>query len=205
VGGGSLRGTWKRTATGQQIDATLRSVELEQLGLLDALIGLPTEGRGDGQVELVVDQDPKKTQGQLSLTIKKLRLGDGKAKFPIPGLGDGLTVDPVEAGKFELTAEVNDGVATIGRLRSSGPDLKLQGQGTVKLQEPLERTQFDLVLELDFGDTYKKKSTRVQAMFQLMELQPQLKRARTPAGGLRYKITGSAKRARFTPSGRHKP
>lgn len=190
AGGGSLDGKYKQTSDSQHIEAELNGFDIGELGL-GSFIGLPLKGKATGTLDLQVTSDVVKSTGSLKLEVKNLKVGDGKAKIKPPGLGTGLTLDEIEAGKLALAIDVHDGVANITRFATDGHDLKMSGKGNIHLSEPLQRSRPDLDLDLTFSDAYKNKSDRTKAMFEILQMRPEWQRATTPDGTMRVHLGGT--------------
>ena len=190
AGAGTLDAKYGDSGDSQHIEAELNALDVAQLGL-GSLMGLPLKGKASGTVELNLPADVTKATGTIKLEIRGVKVGDGKAKVKPPGMPGGLTLDEVEAGKLELSIEVRDGIAKVTRLSTDGKDLKLSGKGNVRLAEPLKRSRPDINLELTFSDTYKNKSDRTKAMFELLQLRPEWQRATTPDGTMHVHVGGT--------------
>jgi type II secretion system protein N len=190
AGTGTLEAKYDDSSDAQHIEAELNALDVEELGL-GSFIGLPLKGKASGNVELNLPSDVTKATGTIKLEIRGLKVGDGKAKIKPPGMPGGLTLDEVEAGKLELSIEVRDGIAKLTRLSTDGKDLKLSGNGNVRLAEPLKRSRPDINLELTFSDTYKNKTDRTKAMFELLQLRPEWQRSTTPDGTMHVHVGGT--------------
>lgn len=203
-GAGSLSGSVSAGTTRTEIELELDAMDAEALGL-GGLLKVPVAGQLSGLVDLMLSSIPTETDGDVQLTLANLQLGDGKAKVPVPGMRDGITVERINAGTLELELELRQGVVEVKKLSTSGPDLKLAGSGNLKLAEDLGRSRLDVTLELTFSDAYKARDDRTKALFQLMSFQPELKSAATSDGGLRFRVTGSLTAPRAKPQGGARP
>lgn len=199
-GVGSLSGSVSASETRNEIDVEFEAMDAEALGL-PGLLQLPIKGQLDGSIALALSAIPTESDGDIALTIQNLQLGDGKAKVPVPGMRDGITVERINAGTLTMNLEVRQGVIEIKTLTTDGPDLKLTGSGNIKLAEDMGRSRLDLLLELNFSEAYKARNDRTKAIFQLISFQPELKSASTAAGGLRFRVTGSLSAPRGKPQG----
>jgi type II secretion system protein N len=200
VGSGSIDASYVQSSSAQHIEAKLASLDVAALGL-GSYVGLPVQGHASGDIELDLPQEVDKSNGSITLAITGLRVGDGKAKIKIPALGgSGLTLDQIDAGKLNLKVKVQDGLATIAEFRTDGRDLKLNGQGNLRLVEPLRRSRPDLSLDLTFSDVYKNKSDRTKAMFDLIGMRSEWQRSTTPDGTLRVHVGGTLQAIRGGPA-----
>jgi type II secretion system protein N len=192
MAGGTLDGDVRVSDDEVSVTAALEGIELRRIGALSALAGLPISGTLAGEVDLTVSKEAKNTKGTVALTIERLVAGDARAKLKLPGMGDGLTIGRVEAGKLELGATVADGTARIEKLAATGRDLTLRGQGTVRLGLPLQSTaRMDLLFSVKFSEAFRTRDDRTRAMFSLLDLNPGLAPARTPDGALQFQLLGS--------------
>jgi type II secretion system protein N len=199
AGGGKLDGKYVESASSQQLDAKLVAFDLGQAGL-GSMLGLPVKGKATGTVNLNLVSDVTKSTGSIKLEIRYLRIGDGKAKIKVPGLGNaGLTLDELNGGKLNIAVELHDGVATINRFATDGSDLKLSAKGVVRLSDPFKRSRPDLSVDLAFSDSYNGKSDRTKAMFEIMSMRPEWQRATTPDGTMRVHIGGTVQSLRAAP------
>ena len=73
----------------------------------------------------------------------------------------------------------------------------------MRLVRPLRMSSLDLLLRIKFKDAYRESSPRMGALFTLLEMNPQVRPARTSDGALQWRIQGAfASRIRMVPSGR---
>ncbi|MCA9582599.1 MAG: type II secretion system protein GspN, partial [Myxococcales bacterium] len=170
MGEGELDGAYGESTSGdkgkevitKEVELELDQVDLARLEVLRSVLTLPLKGKASGEVDLTLSTDTEKTEGVIDLQIDGLVLGDGETKLPFPGLGDGLTIDPIRMGTVKLQADVEKGVAKIKDLSSKGPDAELKIAGEVQLNAKFERSRPDLLARLKFTDAYKNKSDRTK-------------------------------------------
>jgi type II secretion system protein N len=201
IGSGEVSGQYSKNSEKLELSIEYRDVDVSKIGL-GGLIGLPVKGRLDGTVEFSVPADPAKSQGKVRLKISKYVIGNGKAKLVTETLRDGFTIDAIDVGDVQFDLDVRNGVAQVTKLTSQGKDLQLTGNGSIRLATMLQNSSLNLILEFKFADAYKQRNDRTRALFDLMNLQPQLKRALTPEGSLRYQISGKVTNLRAQPAGR---
>jgi type II secretion system protein N len=201
VGKGEIEGSYEGTRSGppHQFASTLDSVDLARLGL-GSFLGIPMQGIADGTIEVQLAEKPADTHGLIDLQIKQLRLGDGKAKVKIPGMGGGLTLDPIDAGATQIKLNIRDGVATVERLEAKGKDLQLTGSGSVRLATALPQSRIDLTIEVRFDKGYTQRSERTKIAFELMEASPVIKRATSADGTMRFRVAGTLAAPRAAPA-----
>lgn len=189
--GGTIEGDLALQETRQEVAATIAGLNLRRLGILRAYLPLPVAGTLDGEIDVALDEDPALTSGEIDLRLGNLTVGDGNAKLKLDGMRDGVTVEQIAAGNVVLQAHIEEGVATIDRLRGRGDDLELDGEGEVRLRSPLRASQLDLLIRAKFSDGYKERSDRTRALFSLLDLNPRARAAKTPDGALQYRIGGT--------------
>jgi type II secretion system protein N len=198
IGAGSLEGVFTQNGSAQHIEAELNRVDVNELGL-GTYVGLPLKGNANGKIDITLPPELPKATGDVKVEIKGLHLGDGKAKVKLPGMpGTGLTLDEIEAGKLSLELQIKDGQATLGKFSTDGKDLQLSGKGNIRLADPLRRSRPDLILEVKFSDSFKNKSDRTRAMFDLMGMRPEFQAG--PDGAMRIHVTGSMQALRSSPA-----
>jgi type II secretion system protein N len=200
VGAGEIDGSYRQSRDGpHQVESKLDAVDLGKLGL-GSVLGIPMQGIADGAIEVQLAEKPTDTHGTVQLHIKQLRLGDGKAKVKIPGMGGGLTLDPIDAGNTDLKLSIRDGVATVERLEAKGKDLSLTGSGSVRLARSLPLSRIDLTIEVKFDKGYTERSERTKAAFELMAASPVIQRAQSPDGTMRFRVSGTLASPRSSPA-----
>ncbi|MAQ14340.1 MAG: type II secretion system protein GspN [Sandaracinus sp.] len=204
LAGGDIVGNFTQGGTTTEIEATIDDVKLRRVGVLRGVVGLPMAGNLGGEIDLVIAEDQTQTAGTIDLAIDGLALGDGNAKLKIEGLpGEGLTVERLDAGNVELFATVEEGTATIERLEGRGPDIDLDGAGSLRLLQPLPMSRLDLMIRANIKDSYKERNARTQGMFMLVDNNPRIGAAKTPDGALQYRISGTfGGRISGSPAGR---
>jgi type II secretion system protein N len=201
VGQGEIEGNYRGERSGppHQFASTLDSVDLARLGL-GSFLGIPMRGTADGMIEVQLAEKPADTHGAIDMQIEQLRLGDGKAKIKVPGMGGGLTLDPIDAGATQIKLIIRDGVATVERLEAKGKDLQMTGSGSVRLATALPQSRIDLTLEVKFDKGYTQRSERTKIAFELMEASPVIKRATSADGTMRFRVSGTLAAPRASPA-----
>lgn len=200
---GNVEGEFATSESVTSVQATLTNVDLRRIGPLRGAVGLPVTGRANGTIDLTVAQEAANTTGSVELTINGLSVGDGETPLVIQGLGSGLTLERMNLGTLQLRMQVERGVGTIQRLRANGEHAELWGSGTMRFVQPLRGSSMDLLVRIKFKDAYRESSDRMRALFSLLELNPQVRPARTSDGALQWRVQGAfASRIRMVPSGR---
>lgn len=199
-GTGEIEGSYTHGETEFAFEAELTELDLGAVGVGEWL-GLPVRGLASGEVVLAVPENLTESDVRATLTISKLALGDGKAKLKLPPLRDGFTVERIDAGDLTLQIATENGVAMVKQLSSQGPDLKLKGDGTLRLVRPFARSRGDFSVAVTFTDKYKQRNDRTKAVFQLLDFQPDLKRATADDGTMTFRLSGPLNAIRGVPAG----
>ncbi len=200
TGDGSIEGDYSQSGEAFDVEAELDALDLGALGAGE-WIGLPLRGEASGELSLNMPDVGTEPALNGTVTIASLALGDGKAKLKLPGLRDGFTVERIDAGALTLQVASENGVATIKQLSAQGADVKLRGEGTMRIARPLERSRGDFTLGVTFTDKYKNRNDRTKALFQLLDFQPELKRATSDDGTLSFRLVGPLSTIRAVPAG----
>ena len=192
VAGGEIEGEFEQGGGMTAIEASIDAVKLRRVGVLRGMLGLPIAGDLSGEIDLLIAEEAENTAGTIALNIEGLAVGDGNAKLKLDGMpGEGLTVARLDAGNLNLHATVENGSATIDRLEGRGPDIDLDGSGSLRLLQPLPMSRIDLMVRANIKDSYKNRDDRTKGMFTLIDMNPRARAAKTPDGALQYRISGT--------------
>ncbi len=194
IGPGQVNGRYMASADNLEIWAAIQKVDVSKIGLAGLVnlpVGFPLEGKADGSVSLRIPEKPTDATGKAQLKVSGLKIGDGKAKFTIQGSPEGFTIDPIKAGTLQLRIKVDQGVGEVEQLTTTGPDLVLEGSGSLQLAKTLALSRLRVALNLKFSEKYKSRSSRTRALFDLATILPQTKRAIGPDGSFNYEVSGS--------------
>jgi type II secretion system protein N len=201
IGAGDIDGSYSGgEGEPTHVVAELDAVDLAKLGL-GAFAGIPVAGDATGNVDVTLSEKPAETQGDVDLTVERLKLADGKTKVKVPGMAGGLTLETIDAGKLELKLAIKEGVATIERMESKGKDLEMSGSGSIRLSTPFAQSRADITLSVKFDEAYKTRNDRTRAMFDLITQNPMIQPALGPDGTMRFKLTGAIGAMRAAPQG----
>jgi type II secretion system protein N len=203
-GGGTIEGAFSQSEEATHVEAELQRVDLRRIGPLRGAIGLPITGRAEGNIDLTVGTEAADTEGSARLTIRNLSVADGETPLEIEGLGSaGLTLEQLNLGTLQFELETERGAGRIEELHADGEDAELWGSGSIRLARPLSRSSLDMLVRLDFKEGYRTASPRMEGLFALLEVNPQVRPARTPDGAFQWRIQGAfSGRMRMTPAGR---
>ena len=202
-GGGTITGSFAQDEETLHLDATLASVDLRRVGPIREAVGLPVAGRADGTLDFTIGHEAADTTGTANLTIRNVSLGDGQTPLAIEGLGPGLTLERLNVGTLQLRMETERGTTRIQQLHADGEHAELWGTGSLRLAQPLRSSSVDMLFRIQFKEPYRMSSPRMEGLFALLEVNPQVRPARTADGGFQWRIQGSfGGRVRMVPSGR---
>jgi type II secretion system protein N len=199
---GSIDGEVSDSESERNVELELEELDLSQAPLVGEAIGLPAFGRLSGTAVLDSPEARlSKAQGNVSLKITDLAVGDGKAK-----IRDTIALPRIEAGELVLEAEVTGGQLTIEQFSATGPDLEFVADGTVRLRDQPEHSSVVLNVKFKFTERYTNKNDLTKSLFGagttpgLFDLDPKNKRAKRADGFYGWRVSGSVSKPIFTPS-----
>ncbi len=189
--GGTIEGSFSDSGTETQIRMHLSEIALARIGPLRRYTMLPVSGTLSGDVDLVIADQAENTHGQITLTIAQLSVGDGRARLAIPGMGNGVTVEQLNAGDLNLRMEIERGAGRIQEFTASGDDIDIRGAGTVRFLRPIRMSGVDVMLRLEVKPPYRERNDRTRAVFSMLDLSPQVRPYRAPDGAIQLRLSGS--------------
>jgi type II secretion system protein N len=198
---GKVDGTFTDTGSKREIDLDFEGVEVGKAGpVSQALNGLPLLGQLFGIVELELPEGKaSKGNGKIALELRDVAIGDGKSKVELmPGVG--LALDKMQIGTLTIEGEAKDGVIKFTKIKASGKDLEIDGEGTVRMKELANDSIVDIALKLKPSEGYKKKSEKTIGMFSLLDVSPDAKKAKGDGGWFGLKMTGPLGRLKVDPT-----
>ncbi|AKF03924.1 type II secretion system protein GspN [Sandaracinus amylolyticus] len=191
-GGGTIEGRYSDGETSTQVQAHLVDVALQRIGPLRRYVQLPIAGTLGGDIDVTIADEAANTEGQVTLTIAGLSVGDGRARLEIPGMrGTGITVEQLNAGDLNLRMQIERGVGRVQQLTSSSDDLELRGAGTVRLLRPLRMSNVDVILRFEIKQPYRERNDRTRAIFTMVDMAPDVRAYRAPDGAFQLRVAGS--------------
>lgn len=204
-GGGTIEGEFAQDEETTHVEAHLERVDLRRIGPLQGAVGLPIAGVASGDLDVTVGTEAADTDGSVQLTVRNVAVGDGETPLEVEGLaaGGGLTLERLNLGTLELEMEAERGAMQISTLRADGEDAELRGSGSLRLARPLSRSRIDMLLRVDFKESYRTSSPRMEGLFALLDVNPRVRPARTPDGAFQWQIVGVlGGRVQMRPRGR---
>lgn len=190
-GGGTIEGEYSDSEDRTHIVAHLDAIALGRIGPLRRYARLPVAGTLAGEIDLTIAEEIADTQGQITLTIEDLAVGDGRARLAVPGMGSGVTVERLVAGDLNLRIQVERGVGRIQQLSASSEDVEIHGAGTVRFLRPIHMSGIDVLLRFDVKQPYRERNDRTRAIFTMVDIAPDVRPYRTPEGAFQIRLAGS--------------
>jgi type II secretion system protein N len=204
LGDGEIEGYFQSDDTESALSVTLESVDVGAVTPLKDIVGLPLQGALSGALSFSLPEgEMSGADGELDLTVADLKVGDGKAK--VRGT---IALPKLEAGELELSAEAVQGRLDIRNFSTKGKDFELSSTGSLSLRDPVDQSLSDLGLRFKFTDAYKNKNDLTKGLFGdpgsnvpgLFDLDPSIKRAKTPDGFYSWRVSGQLAKLNFRPS-----
>lgn len=179
-------------------------VDVGKLDMISQQLGVPLEGKLFGQVDLRLPEGKaSKGSGTVNLEIRDLAVGDGKAK--IKGL---LELPKLTIGALKFDAEAKEGILKVSKFGAGGKDVELSGEGRIQMRELANDSGLDMSVKFKVNDGYRGKNDKTKSLFgspgssipPLFELDPTVKRAKTPEGFYAFQVRGQLGKPQFLPS-----
>ncbi len=185
------------------LEVTLTNLDMGQVGPVVQAVGLPLGGRMSGTIRLEVPEGrTSQASGEIHLAVDRMTVGNGQAQYQIPGFG-GVTIEQIRAGRLDLNITARAGVLTFERTAAHSPEFDLAMDGRVTLRPNTADSALDLGVRFRLTDVYRNKSEQAARILTVMEMVPDLRRARRPDGMIAFRCTGTFARApRCLPDGR---
>lgn len=203
--GGEATGTYATQGKDVSMDVSLDAIEIGRVTPLVDVVGVPLKGKLSGSVHfLLPDGATSKGAGTVSMTVKDVSVGDGKAK-----LKGALALPTIEVGPVSFLAEAKGGVLRVNKLLAGGRDSELQGDGRVLLRDTVADAICDVQIRFKVNDTYRAKNDITTSLFgapgsnvpPLFELaDPRIKQSKRADGFYAWTMRGALNRAEFVPA-----
>lgn len=189
---GTIEGDLRLDENAQEIAAKIQQLDLAKLPLLSDKIGLPVNGKVQGQVELELNpKDFKAARGTIAIAVEKAGLGEGKLQLPVPGFSGGLTVPPINLGKILAELEIGKGRADIKTLQVRSEDVEATVEGNLNLQKRLDQSMANLKVKFKLTDDFLNRNPKFKDLIQMAGL------PRGPDGMSTYNIYGNIGHPQF--------
>jgi type II secretion system protein N len=199
--GGTLSGRLEDSDSERNIELELDAIDLSESPFVSDAIGLPAFGKLSGAIELKAPEARlSKSEGNISLKIAELGVGDGKAK-----IRDTIALPRIDAGDLVLEAEAKGGQVKINRFSATGPDLEFHAEGTIRLRDQPEHSTLSLTVRFKFTERYTNKNEMTRGLFGsggspgLFDLDPKNRRAKQADGFYGWRVSGTLSKPTFNP------
>ncbi len=175
----------------RSLEVKIKDVNAAEVGPLVQAVGLPLGGTLNGSIELTVpDGQIPQAEGAVQITATRFTVGDGHAQYQIPHFG-GVTIEQIRAGDLTFNVNIRRGVATLERVGSQSNEFALQMDGRIDLRPELSLSAMNLGVRFKLTDAYRAKSEQAGRILTVMEMVPDLQRARRPDGMYGFRCTGT--------------
>lgn len=175
----------------RSLEVEIENVNAGEAGPLVQAVGLPLGGTLNGKIELTVPEGQvNQAEGKVELTCARLTVGDGRAQYQIPHFG-GVTIAEIRAGDLSFNVNVRRGVATLERVGAQSNEFALQMDGRVDLRPNLADSAMNIGVRFRLTDVYRNKNEQAGRILTVMDMVPDLQRARRPDGMLGFRCTGT--------------
>jgi type II secretion system protein N len=155
-----------RLSLGKAGVGTLTGVDA--VGTVDGELSLdvPTSGPQGGQPDL------SQASGRVRLTGTGLEVKGGTVTIPLMGQPTPVDLPPLNFGRLDADIPIDKGVGTIKALRLEGPDLDIQGTGTVRLARAIVYAEPDVTLRIRPMPDFLRRMGMIAAGFTQLPVDP---------------------------------
>lgn len=179
----------------RSFEVNLDGVQAGQVAPLVSMVGLPLGGSLSGNVTVDIPEgDVSQTTGSVRLTATRLTVGDGQAQFQIPHFG-GVTIEQIRAGTLTAQANIARGVVQFTNTSAHSEEFDLQIDGRIDLRPNFGDSALNLGLRFRLTDVYRAKSEQAGRIMSVMDMAPDLRRARRPDGLYAFRCVGTPERS----------
>lgn len=129
---------------GHQLTATFTDVSLPGIKPIKTLLGVPLTGTINGEVqELLLDKRGRMLEGDVDLKITRIVFGPGVLPFDT-GMGTFELKEGVKFGDLTFDMVVKGGKLVLNELKTTGPDMEIQGNGNINLSKRFKSSRAKL-------------------------------------------------------------
>lgn len=194
----SLSGAVSTNKAGQLTALRLRvpNMDLSHIDLLPAALGVPLQGKLRLTADLnLSDGKPANLSGSLALSATQMGIGPGPLALPKSSpLGSSLDIPAVALGNLTVRARGEKGTLKISELKLTGGDAEADITADVKLNNTFTRGRLNGKGWFRLSPALFKKQ---QGLEDLLELSPELQRAKDAKGRYAFKLQGTVRRPNF--------
>lgn len=142
-------------------------------------LGAEVAGKTTIDVDMTVDNDPKKTNGHAELSLQKAHFGELSVM--------GFTLPPLDLGTTDIQFEIKDGVMTAKKFEQHSSDLETKLTGDVTLRKQVMASNLNFALKFKLTDEFLNKNPKFKTILDLSGA----KRTKSPDGFMTAKLTGA--------------
>lgn len=176
-------------------EVTLADVRAGEVAPLVSMVGLPLGGSLSGNITVDIPEgDVSQTTGSVRLTADRLTVGNGQAQFQIPHFG-GVTIEQIRAGRLTANADIRRGVVQFTNVSAHSEEFDLQMDGRIDLRPNFADSALNLGMRFRLTDVYRAKSEQAGRIMSVMDMAPDLRRARRPDGLYAFRCSGTFDRS----------
>ena len=190
VFGGDIDADVKIGKNEASVDSSLSDIDLSELPWVKNLINLPTSGKLDVKLNLVMPkQRMSESKGSLHWECTACALGDGKAKLIIAGnplLAEGLGLPKIRLGDFAGKIVIDKGVGRLQNVQFKSQDLEATVEGEIHLAQPMESSRVDIYVRFKLSDSLLRSSEKLRT---IMDFTAQM--GKRPDGFIGLRMSGT--------------
>ncbi|MDP9150085.1 MAG: type II secretion system protein GspN [Myxococcota bacterium] len=204
--GGEASGSYATHGKDVSIEVALDAVDIGRIDPLVQVLGVPLQGKLAGTVRLEMPEGKaSKGVGSVSMEVKDVAVGDGKAKIK-----GALALPKIDVGTLTVAGDAKDGLLKLTKLVAGGKDVDVQGEGRIAMRELATESLCDAQIRFKINDAYRGKNDVTRSLFgspgsnapALFELaDAKIKQSKRADGFYVWAIHGPLGRPEFTPAG----
>jgi type II secretion system protein N len=179
LGDGSVSGEVRVGPSAVGLELQMKDVDLAHPPVLAKLLGMELAGAIDADVDVNIDNDPKKTSGHVQFDMKKARLGEASVM--------GFTVPPIDLGTTSATLEIKDGVMTFKKFEQHSSDLDAKLTGDMTLRKQVPASNLNLAVQFKLSEAFLQNNPKFKTIVQISGVE----RTKNPDGFYNARITGA--------------
>ncbi len=209
--GGHVDGSAVLSSSERHITVDIDGVDLGDVEIVSAQLGLPMSGKISGTVDLHLPEGKaSKGNGTVNLEGSEIAVSDGKTPFTTP-MGP-IVIPKLNVGTLTIAGEAKEGKLQISKLAASGKDIEISGEGNLRMREMAAESQCDVTLKFKINDSYRGREEKTKTIFGdptksgfagqgLLDMDPKMKKAKQPDGFYAFRIGGKLGRMSFDAAG----
>ena len=179
LGDGSVSGEVHSGATAVGLELQMKDVDLAHPPVLAKMLGMDLGGAIDADIDVTINDDPKKTNGHVQFDMKKARIGEANVM--------GFTVPPIDLGTTSATLEIKDGVMSFKKFEQKSADLEAKITGDVTLRKQVPASNLNLAVQFKLTEAFLLNNPKFKTIVQISGIE----RTKNPSGFYNAKLTGA--------------